>query len=478
MKIYPLCTSGAIRLSGISPSEEDDILKFDGVVIISNPQNEVVEESQVYIDKHTLSERYSFFRQFRFIATRSCHKRYYFNCISDECSWYLKASSMNESGLFKIREFYSKHSCTLKDSIYSKRQATTDVIGSMLIERLIDSNIIYTPRDIIAEMKRSHGIFLTYMEAWRGKKKATTILQGDPTEAYGKIPLYLYIIETTYPGTIVRLKKTDEDFFLYAFVALDACIRGWKYCRPIVVIDDTHLRSTYEGTMLTTTILDAGGHILPLAYAIVDSENDASWIWFFKCFGIAYRERENMCFVSDRNHSIWNATTAMLIRIRGIKDIDEEFKDLIMTSEASRQIEHHSRNLLQKKYRPHLVMAIMIPFFQQLTGINVIMLYAPVLFKTIGFGVDASLMSAIITVIATVVSIYYVDKLGRRFLFLEGGVEFKCSLGKKITTDSQMHDASMTIASTGITTTSRANAPQPMAPIEKPKNFAGIDFKR
>ncbi|KAF3631297.1 putative transcription factor ABORTED MICROSPORES-like [Capsicum annuum] len=442
MKIYPLCTSGAIRLSGISPSEEDDILKFDGVVIISNPQNEVVEESQVYIDKHTLSERYSFFRQFRFIATRSCHKRYYFNCISDECSWYLKASSMNESGLFKIREFYSKHSCTLKDSIYSKRQATTDVIGSMLIERLIDSNIIYTPRDIIAEMKRSHGIFLTYMEAWRGKKKATTILQGDPTEAY------------------------------------DACIRGWKYCRPIVVIDDTHLRSTYEGTMLTTTILDAGGHILPLAYAIVDSENDASWIWFFKCFGIAYRERENMCFVSDRNHSIWNATTAMLIRIRGIKDIDEEFKDLIMTSEASRQIEHHSRNLLQKKYRPHLVMAIMIPFFQQLTGINVIMLYAPVLFKTIGFGVDASLMSAIITVIATVVSIYYVDKLGRRFLFLEGGVEFKCSLGKKITTDSQMHDASMTIASTGITTTSRANAPQPMAPIEKPKNFAGIDFKR
>ncbi|PHU22222.1 Sugar transport protein 12 [Capsicum chinense] len=404
MKIYPLCTSGAIRLSGISPSEEDDILKFDGVVIISNPQNEVVEESQVYIDKHTLSERYSFFRQLRFIATRSFHKRYYFNCISDECSWYLKASSMNESGLFKIREFYSKHSCTLKDSIYSKRQATTDVIGSMLIERLIDSNIIYTPRDIIAEMKRSHGIFLTYMEAWRGKKKATTILQGDPAEAYG--------------------------------------------------------------------------HILPLAYAIIDSENDASWSWFFKCFGIAYRERENMCFVSDRNHSIWNATTAMLIRIRGIKDIDEEFKDLIMTSEASRQIEHHSRNLLQKKYRPHVVMAIMIPFFQQLTGINVIMLYAPVLFKTIGFGVDASLMSTIITVIAGVVSIYYVDKLGRKFLFLEGGVEFKCSLGKKMTTDSQMYDASMTIAATGITTTSRANAPQPMAPIEKPKNFAGIDFKR
>ncbi|XP_015066705.1 sugar carrier protein C [Solanum pennellii] len=118
---------------------------------------------------------------------------------------------------------------------------------------------------------------------------------------------------------------------------------------------------------------------------------------------------------------------ARLKRIRGIEDVDEEFNDLVIASEASRKIEHPWRNLLQKKYRPHLTMAIMIPFFQQLTGINVIMFYAPVLFKTIGFGTDASLMSAVITgginVVATMVSIYYVDKLGRRFLFLEGGIQ-------------------------------------------------------
>ncbi|XP_060189799.1 sugar carrier protein C-like [Lycium barbarum] len=116
-----------------------------------------------------------------------------------------------------------------------------------------------------------------------------------------------------------------------------------------------------------------------------------------------------------------------LRRIRGVDDVDEEFNDLVMASEASRKIEHPWRNLLQRKYRPHLTMAIAIPFFQQLTGINVIMFYAPVLFKTIGFAGDASLMSAVITgvvnVVATVVSIYYVDKLGRRFLFLEGGLQ-------------------------------------------------------
>ncbi|XP_019241880.1 PREDICTED: uncharacterized protein LOC109221902 [Nicotiana attenuata] len=47
-----------------------------------------------------------------------------------------------------------------------------------------------------------------------------------------------------------------------------------------------------------------GRHILPLAYGVIDSENDAAWTWFFEQFKIAYGVRENMCIVSDRNESI------------------------------------------------------------------------------------------------------------------------------------------------------------------------------
>ncbi|XP_004295913.1 PREDICTED: sugar carrier protein C-like [Fragaria vesca subsp. vesca] len=116
-----------------------------------------------------------------------------------------------------------------------------------------------------------------------------------------------------------------------------------------------------------------------------------------------------------------------LRRIRGVDDVREEFSDLILASDESKKIENPLRNLRQRKYRPQLCMAILIPFFQQFTGINVIMFYAPVLFNTIGFGSDASLISAVITgtvnVIATGVSMYGVDKWGRRMLFLEGGTQ-------------------------------------------------------
>ncbi|KAH0650237.1 hypothetical protein KY284_030149 [Solanum tuberosum] len=83
--------------------------------------------------------------------------------------------------------------------------------------------------------------------------------------------------------------------------ALDASIRGWEYCRPIVVVDGS--------------TLDPGG-VLPLAYGIVDSENDDSWLWFFENFKNAFGEREDMCFVSDRNKSIWNATAAVYPEFR------------------------------------------------------------------------------------------------------------------------------------------------------------------
>ncbi|KAI5349796.1 hypothetical protein L3X38_002685 [Prunus dulcis] len=65
--------------------------------------------------------------------------------------------------------------------------------------------------------------------------------------------------------------------------------------------------------------------------------------------------------------------------------------------------------------------------FQQFTGINAIFFYAPILFASMGFGNNASLYAAVITgavnVLATIVSVFLVDKVGRRMLLLEAGIQ-------------------------------------------------------
>ncbi|KAK9102355.1 hypothetical protein Sjap_019609 [Stephania japonica] len=122
-----------------------------------------------------------------------------------------------------------------------------------------------------------------------------------------------------------------------------------------------------------------------------------------------------------------------LERIRGTKNVDAEFADLIDASNAARAVKHPFRNLLERRNRPQLVIgALGIPAFQQLTGMNSILFYAPVIFQSLGFGNRASLYSSLITssilVLATLVSMYLVDRLGRRFFFLEASAQMILSM--------------------------------------------------
>lgn len=116
----------------------------------------------------------------------------------------------------------------------------------------------------------------------------------------------------------------------------------------------------------------------------------------------------------------------VLIKIRGTPNVDAEFTDLVEASEAARAIKHPFRNLLLRKNRPQLVIgALGLPAFQQLTGNNSILFYAPLMFQSLGMGSNAALYSSIITsvalVIATLISMAFVDKFGRRAFFLEAG---------------------------------------------------------
>ncbi|KAJ7980065.1 Sugar transport protein [Quillaja saponaria] len=134
----------------------------------------------------------------------------------------------------------------------------------------------------------------------------------------------------------------------------------------------------------------------------------------------------------------------VLRKIRGTDNIEPEYLELVEASRIAKEVKHPFRNLLKRRNRPQLVIAVCLQIFQQCTGINAIMFYAPVLFSTLGFKSDASLYSAVITgavnVLSTVVSIYSVDKVGRRALLLEAGVQMFLSqvviaviLGIKVT---------------------------------------------
>ncbi|XP_043722333.1 sugar transport protein 5-like [Telopea speciosissima] len=124
-----------------------------------------------------------------------------------------------------------------------------------------------------------------------------------------------------------------------------------------------------------------------------------------------------------------------LRRARGVySDVNPELSALIKSTEAMKAANQEPfKTILERQYRPHLVMSVAIPFFQQLTGINVIAFYAPVLFQSVGFGSNAALMASIILGMVNLGSILVsaglVDRYGRRVLFLQGGAQmFLCQV--------------------------------------------------
>ncbi len=80
-------------------------------------------------------------------------------------------------------------------------------------------------------------------------------------------------------------------------------------------------------------------------------------------------------------------------------------------------VEHHSGRLLS--FGGLLIfIGVMLSIFQQFVGINVVLYYAPEIFKNVGFDTNASLFQTIIVgavnLIFTVVAIVAVDRFGRK----------------------------------------------------------------
>ncbi|KXG25760.2 hypothetical protein SORBI_3006G003601 [Sorghum bicolor] len=117
-----------------------------------------------------------------------------------------------------------------------------------------------------------------------------------------------------------------------------------------------------------------------------------------------------------------------LQHIRGSDaNIEAEFKDIVCAVEEACQNEQGAfKRLCNKRYRPYAVMMVAIPVFFQLTGMIVVFVLAPVLFRTVGFSSQKAILGSaivnLVTLCAVITSTFVVDRYGRRSLFLIGGI--------------------------------------------------------
>ncbi len=123
----------------------------------------------------------------------------------------------------------------------------------------------------------------------------------------------------------------------------------------------------------------------------------------------------------------------ILTRVSGRAQAEADLGAVQESLHAEAHLEKGSiKELFLPAMRLVLTIGIVIAILQQITGINSVFFYAPMIFEQSGIGTDAAFMQAvlvgIVNVVATVVAILLIDKLGRRPLMIAGLVIIASSM--------------------------------------------------
>lgn len=121
--------------------------------------------------------------------------------------------------------------------------------------------------------------------------------------------------------------------------------------------------------------------------------------------------------------------TAILAQLNPNSDVEE----IVAHIEEGQKYHHDNKeNIFMKKYRFPLILAFLIAFFNQLSGINAFLYYAPRIFQEAGLGESTALLSSIgigvTNMVFTLIGISLIDKLGRKKLMYMGSVGYIVSL--------------------------------------------------
>ena len=115
-------------------------------------------------------------------------------------------------------------------------------------------------------------------------------------------------------------------------------------------------------------------------------------------------------------------------KIGSKEDVQSILEDLSNNSNGTPLNE----NIFMKKYRFQLILVFLIAAFNQLSGINAFLYYAPRIFEEAGLGAKTALLSSIgigfINLIFTLIGVYLIDRLGRRKLMIFGSIGYIFSL--------------------------------------------------
>ncbi|KAL0246154.1 hypothetical protein GEMRC1_007368 [Eukaryota sp. GEM-RC1] len=254
---------------------------------------------QVKIHQHALQEDKEIS-----LAANNNTKKYTVTCTDFQCSFRLYSSS--KDGINWTVVTYTAH------KKFCAGQPKTRLPPSVIAEIHTDD---FRRQKILSPSKlaESSSMPLSWKKADRVVKAVQSNLYGTRDASYAVLPMYLENLKKSMPGSVTEL-IADNSTFKMCFVALAASIEGWNFCKKVICVDGTYIRTQYLGVVLIATALDGNQHTFPLAYAVVENETIDSWSWFLTQLAsvLHLEDCEAVTIISDRQKGLLSALRNVL----------------------------------------------------------------------------------------------------------------------------------------------------------------------
>ncbi|XP_030468784.2 uncharacterized protein LOC115687388 [Syzygium oleosum] len=247
-------------------------------------------------------QKYAIANRFAYKLKKNDSNRASGICVIEGCSWRIHASWVPSSQSFVVKRMNKSHTCGGES--WKAAHPAKNWLVNIIKDRLRDSPH-HKPKEIAQGIARDFGIELNYSQVWRGIEDAREQLQGSYKDAYGQLPLFCEKVVEANPGSLANLFTDDDGRFQHLFVSFRALIQGFNDgCHPLVFLDSISFKSKYHEVFLTASAVDGDDGPFPLAFAIVDVEDDSNWCRFLEQLRSAFSTSTPITFISDHEKGL------------------------------------------------------------------------------------------------------------------------------------------------------------------------------
>jgi len=227
-------------------------------------------------------------------------------------------------------------------------------------------------------------------------------------------------------STIGTALATNVSQFVIARILGGIAVGAASIVSPMYIAEISP--SKIRGTMVSLNQLTITMGILIsylINYFLVDIDNNWRWMFFSGIFPsvlffvLLFFVPESPRWLVKK--SFREKSFAILEKVGGQDNAVIEMDQIV---ESLKIPEGKFRELFAKRTRRALMIGVALSFFMQITGITVVIYYAPIILAKSNIGVSDSLFQTsfigLINFLFTFIAIWLVDKAGRRPLFLTG----------------------------------------------------------